>query len=266
MNSVIDISWWQLAIFSLTLLIPLAMSVRYHLMIGKDIVISVFRMGLQLCLVGIYLEYLFALNSLIVNTCWLFIIIGVGASAILSKAHLPKRRLIIPLMTGMMIGLFPILAVLCLLIVQPVPFYNTQYMIPLAGMLMGNTLSGNIVALQNLFSAYQDRRSEYEAALSLGASPRYASRPFIQNAIQKANAPILASMATIGLVTLPGMMTGQILGGASPIIAAKYQFMIMIAIFVMLNISLALSIEYMLKAVLTKEGKVLVQFKKSPSS
>ncbi|WP_038178369.1 ABC transporter permease [Vibrio rhizosphaerae] len=263
MNSVIDISWWQLAIFSLTLLIPITMSFHYRLMINKDIVISVCRMALQLGLVGIYLEYLFALNSLVVNVCWLFVILGVGASAILSKAHLPKQRLIIPLMTGMMIGLLPMLAVLCLLMVQPVPFYNTQYMIPLAGMLMGNTLSGNIVALQNLFTAYQERRSEYEAALSLGASPRYASRPFIQNAIQKANAPILASMASIGLVTLPGMMTGQILGGASPFIAAKYQFMIMIAIFVVLNVSLALSIEYMLKAVLSKEGKVLVQFKKS---
>ncbi|MDW6003823.1 ABC transporter permease [Vibrio mangrovi] len=266
MNSVIDVSWLQLAMFSLTLLIPVAMSVQYRLMIGKDIFISVLRMGIQLGLVGIYLEYLFALNSLVINTCWLLVIISVGASSILSKAKLPKTRLLIPLMAGLTIGLLPILVILCVFIVQPVPFYNTQYMIPLAGMLMGNTLSGNIVALQNLFTAYQERKSEYEAALSLGASPRYASRPFIQNAIQKANAPILASMATIGLVTLPGMMTGQILGGSSPLIAIKYQFMIMVAILVVLNISLALSIEYILKAALTKEGKVLVQFRKNGNS
>jgi putative ABC transport system permease protein len=128
-------------------------------------------------------------------------------------------------------------------------------------MLLGNSLSGNIVALQNLFTAFEERKSEYEAAISLGASPQYASRDFVRNALRKANAPILASMATTGLVTLPGMMTGQILGGASPLVAIKYQLMIMIAIFVMMTISLTLSIHLTLKATFTKEGRVNVTFR-----
>jgi putative ABC transport system permease protein len=261
MTHVINVPWWQLLFFSLILIIPVYISFQYHLMLIKDIFISIFRMGLQLILVGIYLDYLFRLNSLWVNIVWLLIIIVVGAGTVVSKARLPRNRLILPVMCGFGIGLLPLLAILCILVIQPTPFYNTQYMIPLAGMLMGNTLSGNIIALQNLFSAFQERRNEYEAAISLGASPRYASQPFVRNAMQKANAPILASMATIGLVTLPGMMTGQILGGVSPLIAIKYQFMIMIAIFVTLNISLVLSMEYTLKVAISKEGKLLVRMK-----
>ncbi|XAW88698.1 ABC transporter permease [Vibrio sp. CDRSL-10 TSBA] len=260
MSSVLDISWWQLGLFSCLLVIPLAVNHYHQLQIGKEIIISIARMAIQLLLVGIYLEYLFSLNSLWVNLLWLLIMISVGASSIVSKAKLPVKILIGPVMTGLVAGLFPLIFVLCLAIIQPSPWFSAQYMIPLSGMLLGNSLSGNIVALQNLFTAYKERRSEYEAALSLGASPFYASRSFVQNALRKASAPLLASMAATGLVTLPGMMTGQILGGASPLIAIKYQLLIMIAIFVMMNISLTLSVHLSLRAALSKEGKVKVRF------
>jgi putative ABC transport system permease protein len=127
-------------------------------------------------------------------------------------------------------------------------------------MLLGNSLSGNIVALQNLYDAFEQRKSEYEAAISLGASPQYASIPFVRVAMQKSLAPILASMATTGVVTLPGMMTGQILGGTSPMIAIKYQMIILIAIFVMMSISVTITLQLSLKKTLTKEGRVRVKF------
>ncbi len=260
MNSVIDISWWQLAAFSLVLLIPLTVNKHYQLGIGKEIIVSIGRMAIQLLLVGAYLEYLFTLNSLWVNLIWLVIMISIGASSIISKTRLPINKLFEPVTTGLAVGLFPLILILCLAVVNPSPWYSTQYLIPLSGMLLGNSLSSTIVALQNLFSAFDERRSEYEAAISLGASPQYASRDFVRNALRKANAPILASMATVGLVTLPGMMTGQILGGTSPLIAIKYQLMIMIAIFTMMTISLTLSINLTLKAALTKEGRVNIKF------
>lgn len=261
MNSTIDIAWWQLAIFSSVLIIPVMVSRVYQLGISKEIFISVGRMTVQLILVGMYLEYLFKLNSIWVNLIWLSLMILVGASSIVSKTRLPTNKLLVPIVLGLAAGLFPIVIILCLGIVQPSPWYSAQYLIPLAGMLLGNSLSGNIVALQNLFTAFDERKSEYEAAISLGASPQYASRDFVRNALRKANAPILASMATTGLVTLPGMMTGQILGGASPLVAIKYQLMIMIAIFVMMTISLTLSIHLTLKATFTKEGRVNVTFR-----
>ncbi|WP_194435432.1 ABC transporter permease [Vibrio fluminensis] len=258
MSSVVDIHWSVLALFFATLLIPLAISRYYQLKIEKELIISVTRMAIQLALVGIYLEYLFKINSLMINLIWLLAMIMIGASAIVSKTKLPKNSVMWPVMAGLLIGLFPLLSLICLVIVKPTPFYNAQYLIPLAGMLLGNCLSGNIVALQNVFTSLEQRRAEYEGAISLGASPRYATLPFIREALQKSLAPSLASMSTTGLVTLPGMMTGQILGGASPLIAIKYQLMIMVAIFVMLSVSIAITLSLCIKNCILPNGRVLV--------
>ncbi|MDF2152458.1 ABC transporter permease [Vibrio sp. CAU 1672] len=264
MQGVVDISWLQLAGFGFILLVPLAINARYKLGIARDTAISVSRMAVQLVLMGIYLEYLFKINSLLINSLWLAIMLAVGASSILDKANLPKRPLFGPVVIALSCAMFPILGAIILGLVQPHPLYSAQYMIPLAGMLLGNSLSSNIIALQNLFTAFDQRQPEYHAALSLGASPRYASFPFIQEALRKSLAPIMASMATTGLVTLPGMMTGQILGGTSPIVAIKYQLLIMLAIFVVLTISVTITLELTLASVQTKEGKIKIAFKQEP--
>lgn len=258
MDSVIDISWLVLASFFGLLSIPLLLSRYYRLELERDILASVTRMTLQLILVGIYLEYLFEFNSLLVNVLWVSIMTLIGASAIISKAKLPMAKLLVPITTGLCLGLFPILAIITLFVIQPSPLFSAQYLIPLAGMLLGNSMSGNIVSLQTFFTALNTRRSEYEAAISLGASTDYATLPFVRQAIRNSLAPTLATMATTGLVTLPGMMTGQILGGASPIIAIKYQLMIMVAIFVMMTISITAALRLTVRRCITKEGRLLV--------
>ncbi|MGF1721236.1 ABC transporter permease [Vibrio kyushuensis] len=258
MDSIVDLSLWQLSLFSLTLVIPFAINHYYQLELARDMAIGVGRMTLQLIAIGAYLEYLFNINSLLVNLVWIGLMILIGSLSIINKAKLPYRYLFLPVTTGLLFGLSPLLALICIVFIQPTPIYNAQYLIPLAGMLLGNSLSGNIVALQNLFSAYEDRKEEYEGAISLGASPVYASMPFLRNAIQKSFAPILASMVTTGLVTLPGMMTGQILGGIAPMTAIKYQLLIMIAIFVMMSISVTLSLRLSLNSVINPQGRILV--------
>ncbi|MCG9598043.1 ABC transporter permease [Vibrio sp. Isolate25] len=263
MSGAVDISWPMLALFFCTLAIPLLISRHYRLNIEKETLISVARMTIQLLLVGVYLQYLFELNSLTINGIWLMAMTLIGASSIISKVKLPKQRLIYPVSAGLLIGLLPLLLIICFLIIQPQPLFNTQYLIPLAGMLLGNSLSGNIVALQNIFTAMETRHSEYEAAIALGAAPKFATLPFVRESIQKSLAPTLASMTTSGLVTLPGMMTGQILGGASPIVAIKYQVMIMIAIFVMLSISISLTLSLTVRYCINKEGKILVSLGKA---
>jgi putative ABC transport system permease protein len=109
-------------------------------------------------------------------------------------------------------------------------------------MILGNMLSGNIVGLNHFFNNIRKMEKKYLAVLALGADRNEALLPYVRESIQAAVNPTLASIATIGLVSLPGMMTGQILGGASPVVAVKYQMAIMIAIFVtrMLSIYLAL--------------------------
>ncbi len=258
MDSVIDLTWGALLAFSSLLIIPLIISHFYQLAIAKEALLSVGRMALQLILVGFYLEYLFTLNDWRINVLWLLVMLSVGASSIVSKAHLPQTQLLLPTLFGLAGGMLPILSVLLVGIITPTPWYHTQYMIPLAGMLLGNSLSGNIVALQNLFDCYRNRKNEYEAAIALGASPRYASLLFVRQAMQKSFAPILASMAATGLVTLPGMMTGQVLGGASPMVAIKYQLIIMIAIFVTLTLSVVITLELALHRCLDRNGQVKI--------
>lgn len=263
MNSVVDISWPILGLFFSTLSIPLLIGRYYQLGIAKDTLISVGRMSVQLIFIGIYLEYLFELNHSGVNIAWLLVMTAIGSSAIIDKTKLPKKAMFAPVFAGLSIGLAPMLAAICLVVVKPTPLYSAQYLIPLAGMLLGNSIGGNIVALQNLFTAITERHEEYEAAISLGASPKYATLPFLREAMQKSLAPTLASMATTGLVTLPGMMTGQILGGANPIIAIKYQLMIMIAIFVMMSVSVCICLNLAIKTAIHPHGRVLVKPKSS---
>ncbi|MUK78150.1 ABC transporter permease [Aliivibrio fischeri] len=260
MQESLDISWSLMGLFSLTLVIPFSINRIYQLDLAKDMTISVIRMITQLAFIGLYLEFVFQLNDPLLNALWIVLMITIGSSSIVSKSKLPKKRLLVPVAIGLFIGLSPLVILLSSTIIQPTPLYSAQYVIPLAGMLLGNSLSGNIVALQNLFTAFKERESEYHAAIALGASPHYATLPFVRSAMQKAFAPIMASMATTGLVTLPGMMTGQILGGVNPMVAIKYQLLILIAIFVMLTISVTITLQLTLKNNISKEGKVLVRF------
>lgn len=257
MQTALDISWGQLALFSLVLVVPVYINFRYRLEMLREMSVAIARMALQLILVGIYLEFVFQTNSLLLNLAWIAVMLLVASSTIVGKAKQQKSLLMMPVFIGLISGLAPLLIILSIAIIRPTPLYSAQYIIPLTGMLLGNSFSGNIVALQNLFDAFEQRRPEYEAAISLGATPAQACTPFVQNAMQKALAPITASMAATGLVTLPGMMTGQILGGTSPMIAIKYQLIIMIAIFVMMSLSLTIALQLSLKRILTKEGRIL---------
>ncbi|MFT5790180.1 MAG: putative ABC transport system permease protein [Shewanella sp.] len=251
-----DISWWQLASFMVILVVPVGIERYFELGLSKEMLNAVARMLVQLVLVGVYLQYLFELNSLSVNLLWLLLMLLIGASAIVSKAKLSRKLLYFPVLAGLSLGLFPVLWLMIVYLLAPEPLYSAQYLIPAAGMLLGNCLSGNIVALQRLFGAFEDRKAEYEGSLALGATSYQAARPFVQSAMQQSFAPILASMATTGLVTLPGMMTGQILGGVDPLIAIKYQIVILVAIFVTLTVSVSSSLLFSIKTAVTINGRV----------
>ena len=262
MQENIDISWLQLILFSALLLIPLSINAYFKLGLSKSTITSLIRMFLQLFFLGLYLEYIFVLDSIWANTTWVIIMIIIGSHSIINKSNLPYPRLFLINTLALSCALLPLLLVLSVAIIKPIPLYNAQYMIPLAGMLLGNTLSSNIVGLQAFFDGFKQRENEYEAAIALGATSPQAAFPFLQQAMKKAQAPILATMATTGIVTLPGMMTGQILGGVSPMIAIKYQLLILIAIFVMLSLSLSITLLLCLRYSLAKNGLVKIDLAK----
>jgi putative ABC transport system permease protein len=110
------------------------------------------------------------------------------------------------------------------------------------GMILGNCMRGNILALERFYSSIRRNEKEFITYLLMGATLREAVTPYMRESIRPALAPQLSTMATLGIVSLPGMMTGQILGGTSPLIAIKYQLAVMIAIFTAIALSTFINI------------------------
>jgi putative ABC transport system permease protein len=110
------------------------------------------------------------------------------------------------------------------------PWYDPRYLIPLAGMVIGNSMTGASLAVERLAAEFRECREEIETALCLGSSVSLAAEPAVSSAFRAALIPSINAMAAMGLVFLPGMMTGQILSGTEPLIAVKYQIAIMCVI------------------------------------
>ena len=120
--------------------------------------------------------------------------------------------------------------------------FDARYFIPISGMIMGNMLSANVIALNSYKNNFERERQLYIYRLANGATYQEANTPFIKGALIQSFNPTIASMAIMGLISLPGTMTGQILGGSSPDIAIKYQIMLMSSIFVASFISVLITL------------------------
>jgi putative ABC transport system permease protein len=163
----------------------------------------------------------------------------VANQTILRRSGLRFRVFFIVTMPAYLITVaFCFLTFFIVLDVQTV--FTARYIIPLGGMILGNILRGNIISLERLYHSLTRRQEEYIYYISMGASLREALIPFMGEALRSSIEPYLATISTMGLVSLPGMMTGQILGGASPLVAIQYQVMIMAAILVASSLSIFL--------------------------
>ena len=130
----------------------------------------------------------------------------------------------------MLVGCGGATFVFCGLVVRYSPWYDPRYLIPLAGMIIGNSMNGASLAAERLAAEIRERREEVETAICLGATARQASTTAVRLAFSAALMPTMNTMAAMGIVSIPGMMTGQILSGTEPIIAVRYQIAIMCAI------------------------------------
>ncbi|WP_434361123.1 ABC transporter permease [Parasalinivibrio latis] len=242
MGEALNISNLSLAGFYLLFLIPLVLFHRWRLGLSKRLVSSVLRMTVQLSVVGLYLTTLFTFQNIWLNGLWLLVMVLVACSSICKQAGVSVRQFGPALLAGQISALILVLPVMLFGVIQAKPWWQAQYLIPVAGMLLGNCLSANVLALERWYSSLKKRNEEYQYYLSLGASR--PTQPFVSEAVKAAVGPQLASMTALGIVSLPGMMTGQILGGTEPLLAVKYQLVIMTAIFisVTLSVTLALSV------------------------
>jgi putative ABC transport system permease protein len=237
-----EISFLGLSLVYALLLIPLALFVFLRLPLLKEMAVAVLRMTVQLLLVGLYVELLFTVNKWWLSLLWLLIMILVANGATLRRAGRRDLLLFPQSLVSLTLGIAVPLTTLLILAVRPEPLYDARYLIPLAGMLLGNSLRANIIALERFLAYLRESFDDYLSALSLGASRTEALLPSIRSSLSAALSPTIATIATIGLVSLPGMMTGQILGGSAPMTAITYQIAIMIAIFVSTTITSVLNL------------------------
>lgn len=245
----IDIPIPHLLLSYSLLLIPIGLSFKLKLGLTRELLIGAVRMSAQLVLVGLYLKYIFEINAPWLSTLWIIFMLLTANTATLRKTSLKLKPFFWSTLTG--ISVSTLLVSLCFIfIIQPHPLYDARYLVPITGMVLGNCLRGNVISLERFFSGVRKNENEYQTYLMLGASREEAVLPYLREGLMAAIGPSLAMIATIGLVSLPGMMTGQILGGIFPLVAIKYQIGIMLCIFTAttltayLNIRLSLPIAF----------------------
>jgi putative ABC transport system permease protein len=229
---IIQLTWFQLAIGFISLLIPGAIFWWYKTGLNRKMVIATVRMTLQLLFVGYYLEYLFEYDNAWINLAWILVMVVVADFATIDRSELRQTlSLVIPIFGATFFGIILINLFFLEVVIQLPEFLEAQYAIPITGMVLGNCLRSNVIGINDFYYNLKNNKERYQFYLASGASRSEALYPFFQSALKKSANPTLATMATIGLVSLPGMMTGQILSGTSPMIAIQYQIMIMLAIF-----------------------------------
>lgn len=213
---------WALGMIGLAI----ALSAWQKLGLEGTLVIATGRTIIQLLVVGYVLAAVFALRNPWIVLALLAIMLA--TATIVARNRISKKiPQLLPIVGGaIFIGTLLTLIYTNLFVIQKT-WYEPQYAIPLAGIVLGNAMNGAALAGERLVSTLNSSQLEIETHLSLGATPAQAVAQYRREAIRAGLIPTLNTMMVVGIVTLPGIMTGQLLSGADPLLAAAYQMLIM---------------------------------------
>ncbi|KJS33497.1 MAG: ABC transporter permease [Desulfatitalea sp. BRH_c12] len=230
--SIVSLTPFDLALAAGLIVLLSIVSWAMHLQLERQLIVAAVRMTVQLLLIGLVLKALFA-N---VHPGWMALMATVMLLAAGREVMGRQKRGFAGVWgfgmgtLSMFISSFAITIVALTVIVGPDPWYEPQYAIPLLGMLLGNTMNGIAIGMDRLTHAAYEQRTLIEGRLMLGQSWSKAIEALRSDSIRAGLIPIVNAMMAAGLVSLPGMMTGQILGGNPPMEAVKYQILIMFLI------------------------------------
>ncbi|BDM83424.1 ABC transporter permease [Acaryochloris marina] len=225
-QSYIPINSTQLALAASLILINVGLSVALRLGLAKSLVIATMRMVVQLLLVGYILGWVFTLDN-----PWLVLGVALFMSTIAGNASVNRTRRSFPsIYWHCLLSILASSALVTGLLVEGIirvdPWYDPQYVIPLLGMVLGNALTATSLALDRFMEELVGKRSQIESLLALGATRGEAAHETINEALRTGMIPTINSMMVLGVVSLPGMMTGQMLAGVNPTDAVRYQIVI----------------------------------------
>jgi UDP-glucose/iron transport system permease protein len=226
---IIPLGWPQVLLLLGLMAVALAVSLALRLGLAGDLALGTARSVVQLSAVG------FAIGWVFQQRTWYWVLLLLAAMALVAGYTGARRtRLRLPGLTWLLTGVLALVATLVLLYLTQAVLglhqWDPRYLIPLGGMLLGNAMNSSTLAVERLVAELGRSAGDVEALLALGASPAQAVQRYRRAAITAAVTPSLNGMMTVGIVTLPGMMTGQMLGGTPPMQAALYQLMILFGI------------------------------------
>jgi putative ABC transport system permease protein len=229
---VIELGWWQLALAASLVVVLAGLAHLARLGVGRALVVAAARTVVQLALVGLVLDALFAVGALGWVALVALVMLLVAGHEVMVRQ---KRRLTGGWAFGigtssMFVSAFSVTLLILVVIVGPEPWYTPQYAIPMLGMLLGNTMTGVALSLDRLTDTAWRQRAVIEGRLMLGETWSEAIGEVRREAMRSGMMPTINAMATAGLVSLPGMMTGQILAGSPPGLAVRYQILVMLTI------------------------------------
>lgn len=203
-------------------LIALGISYKEKLGLERELIIGSIRAVIQLVAIGLVLKFVFNVNNTGLTSLILLSMVYNAATVAAKRGQpIPKVRVIS--FAAIFCGLIVTLAML--LLFQSIS-YRPSEVIPISGMLVGNSMVALGLLYKNLYSTFQTKKEEVEIKLCLGATMREASHELVRDSLKTSLMPTFDSMKTIGIVQLPGMMTGLILAGTAPDAAIKYQIMV----------------------------------------
>ncbi|MEL7334035.1 MAG: iron export ABC transporter permease subunit FetB [Cyanobacteria bacterium J06560_2] len=207
--------------------IAIGLSSWQRLGLAKTFAIATFRTLVQLLGVGFFLSVIFASNQ---PVAIIALLIGMATiAAIVAKGRIDPAlpKLLKWVWLAIVLSAVVTMTYVSLLVIRLEPWYAPQQLIPLTGIVLGNAMTAASISGERLVSALRNNRVEIETHLSLGATATQAISAYRRAAIKAGLIPTINAMMIVGLVTLPGTITGQLLGGADPLVAAVYQILIM---------------------------------------
>jgi UDP-glucose/iron transport system permease protein len=226
----IELSYFQVCLASLLIVINGVISVLLRLKLERRLLLAAVCAVGQLLLIGLVLEWVFRVNRWYVVLGLLTTMTLIAGVAAAQRAHVRYPGIWLNSIVSVWLSSWLMGAAALFVIVPVTPWYSPQHAIPLLGMILGNTLSGISLGLDRLGGELAARRTQVETMLALGATRWEAAREPIRQAVRTGMVPIINAMMVVGIVSLPGMMTGQLLAGIAPIHAVKYQIVILFLI------------------------------------
>ncbi|GKS97557.1 ABC transporter permease [Acidovorax sp. SUPP2825] len=227
--NVIHLQATDLAIAALLVVASAATSFALRLQVHRQLLWAAARMVVQLLLVGLLLRWVFRSGSAPATVLIVLLMIAAAAREVAVRPSERLRGLANYRIGAMVVGASSA-ATVCLALltaIQPSPWYDPRYAIPLMGIVLGTVLNSASLALDTFYGGLRASRAAVEARLCLGASLREAFMPLALTSIRRGLIPLINQMSAAGIITLPGIMTGQLLAGMDPLESVKYQILLL---------------------------------------